>query len=778
MSAHDPVAAGQPATATTTIAHSHGATIMNLFQSRIAILALATAFGANAHAAIFTVGTGSGCTHGTIQAAIDAANNSAGADTIRLTRSLTYQPEANTINTAQELTVEGGYATCDQTSPDTTDTVVSGAGGSHAPVFTITAPTGALIHLRRLNITGGDVDGSGNGGGIRFEGDGVLVITDTLITQNTAGYGGGIYAKGTGSHTELVLGANVVVSNNTARYDGGGIMSYGVELSMLDAGSNILLNHALGTGSYGRGGGLYIYAGDRPSYAYIGSGSGLFGVIYSNDARLGGGVAVVSAGTDTAELQLYATDTQYPAAIIANHASEKGGGIYVSSSQANAHLWNAVLDGNDASNGAAAYMAAGSGLYVNFAGLPAAASGCVVGADCGRITNNTADTSAASQSAIVYGESGTTIQFGYLPTAAPADARGGVLINHNQASSVFGGAGTTQIHRSVISDNITSADLITQSTNPLYLIDSTIAGNSIGSGSAILHTVNSAVTIQRSILWQPGSTSLSRSGGSLAIDHSDASENGSLGGGFAAYSFDPFFIDPAHGDYGLRVGSSAIDLAPAMTGNERDALSQARDLDLPNADVGGTRDIGALERQSLQPIVLNGDFDHADLRLWTKYGGAWDGTQNVVGDAGSGSWKYSTSSAPSLDVVVADQCIVLPTAGTYSLDGWGKGGGSTFQARDYAVVKWEVRTQTNGACTSGVIASGELILGYGTSWLQPAQPAIIDLPEEQYGRYLSIRLILVARDGGYTAPRAISAWFDGITLDLEPGDVIFKDGFQ
>jgi predicted outer membrane repeat protein len=759
-----------------------GDAIMNFLRSRIIALALTTAFGANAQAAIFTVGTPSGpgqpCTHGTIQSAITAANNSAGADTIRLTRSLTYEPEANTINTGQELTIEGGYATCDQVNSDTTNTIVSGAGGAHAPVFSITAPTGALIHLRRLTIRGGDVDGSGNGGGIFFEGDGVLEITDSLITQNTAGFGGGIYAKGTASNAELVLGANVVVSSNTARYDGGGVLAYGIEMSMLDPGSNILLNHALGTGSYGRGGGLYVYAGDRPSYAYIGSGSGLFGAIYANDARLGGGVAIVSAGTDAAELQLFTTAPAYQAAVIANTASEQGGGIYTSSSQAKARLWNAVLDSNDAPNGAAAYMAAGSGLYVNFAGLPEASTGCIAGTDCGRITNNTADTDTSSHGAIIYGESGTTIQFGYLPTAAPADARGGVLIHDNEACSVFGGAGTTQIHRSVISDNITSADLITQSSNPLSLVDSTIAGNAIGGGSAILRTVNSAVTIQRSILWQPGSTSLSRSGGSLTIYLTDASENTSLGGGLAAYTFDPLFIDPAHGDYGLRVGSGAIDFAPAVVGNERDAYSQLRDVDLPNPDYGGTRDIGALERQSLQPIVLNGDFDYSDLRLWTKFDGAWDGTQNIVGGAGSGSWKYSISDTNATDVIVADQCIVLPAAGTYLLNGWGKGGGSTFQTRDYAIVKWEVREQTDGTCTAGVVASGELTLGYGTSWGHPAQPASIDLPEAQFGDQLSIRLILVAHDGGVTASHSISAWFDGITLEVEPSDVIFKDGFE
>lgn len=740
-------------------------------------LALVATFTCTAQAAIFTVGTGNGCSHGTIQAAVNAANNAAGPDTVRLTRSLTYEPEADTIDTGQELTVEGGYATCDQATADSTRTIVSGAGGAHAPVFTITAPLGALIHLRRLTISGGDVDGGGTGGGIRFEGDGILDIADSLVTQNTAGYGGGIYVNGTGSHAELVLGDNVTISNNTARFNGGGIQAQGVELSMLGANSGVLLNDALGTsGSGGYGGGLYLYAASRPSYAYIGSGAPFFGAFYGNTAKFGGGVAIGSAGSDTAQLQLFSTTTAYQATIVGNMASQLGGGIHVSSEKSSARLWNALLNDNSAPNGAAAYVASGSGLYVNFAGLPGAAVPCAAGSDCGRIADNVAN-SDTSPGAIVYAESGATIQLGYLPTSAPTDARGGLLIQNNTAGSVFGGAATTQIYRTVISGNSTSSDVIQQSSNPLYIVDTTIAGNNIGGGSAILRTSNSDVTIQRSILWQPGSTSLSRSGGTLTVERSDASENISLGGGFAIATFDPFFIDPAHGDFGLRAGSGAIDYAPDLTGNERDALARTRDVDLPNADNPGTRDIGALERPALQPLVLNADFDYPDLRLWTKFDGGWDGTQNIVGGNGSGSWKYSITSTNAAEVVVAEQCIVLPVPGTYLLNGWGKGGGSTMQTRDYAILKWEVRKQSSGICTQGVVASGQMTLGGGTNWGHPAQPAIIDLPEAQFGDRLSIKLILVAHDGGITAPHPISAWFDGITLDLDR-DVIFADDFE
>jgi len=746
------------------------------------LIAIAALSGAHAQAAVFTVGSGAGCTHGTIQSAINAANTSAGTDTIRLTRSLTYEPEANTINTAQELTVEGGYATCDQASPDATRTVVSGAGGTHAPVFTITAPTGALIHLRMLTISGGDVDGGGLGGGIRFEGDGILDIADSLITQNTAGYGGGIYAKGTGSHTELVIGANVAIGSNTARYDGGGVLADGIEMSMLDAGSSIVSNKALGTGGTGGfGGGLFVRAASLPSYAYIGSGAPVFGAFWGNSALYGGGVAVVSQGSDAAELQLFATDPVRQAYAGYNSASVQGGGLYVSSSQAKARLWNAVLDNNDAPNGAATYLASGSGLYVNFAGLPAAAASCAVGADCGRITSNVANTDT-NPGAIVYGENGTTVQFGYLPTAAPADARGGVTIRNNTAGSVFGGAASTQIYRSVISDNTTSGDVVSQSTQPLYLVDSTIAGNAIGGGSAILRTVNSAVAIQRSILWQPGSTSWSHSGGTLAIDHTDASENASLGGGFAAYTFNPLFIDPGHGDYGLRAGSGAIDFAPAIAGDDRDAYGQPRDKDLLNEDFGGPRDIGALERQSLQPMVLNDSFD-VDLRLWDTVSAGTttrDTTQNASGATGSGS-AHVTRANPSFgqETRGISQCIHLPGPAVYALNGWGRGSGNPPVVGDQAKLFWEYRPSGGENCTNGAAtASGSLLLSSASSWRRPAQPSLIEVSEASWGNSPSIVIYLSAVESG-PGTTVTNAWFDGITLDVIPlDDVIFKNGFD
>ena len=63
----------------------------------------------------FRVGTGSGCTHATIQAAIDAAAATPETDFIRVTRSLDYSDQALEIED-QSLVLEGGYATAPPTA--------------------------------------------------------------------------------------------------------------------------------------------------------------------------------------------------------------------------------------------------------------------------------------------------------------------------------------------------------------------------------------------------------------------------------------------------------------------------------------------------------------------------------------------------------------------------------------------------------------------------------------------------------------------------------------
>lgn len=767
----------------------------------------------NALAAVFTVGAPSGagqaCTHGTIQSAITAAESSAGADTIRLTRSLTYEPEANSINTGQVLTVEGGYATCTQASADNVKTTVSGTGGATEPVFRVTVNTGGLVLLRKLTISGGDEDGSGKGGGIYFRGNGILEIQESSISNNLAGSGGGIYAEGTGSDAELVIGANVAIAGNTARYNGGGIVANQVEMSMLQTGSVLFNNEALGIGGTGGfGGGLYVFAGPRSSFAYIGSGTSGLGAIYGNQAVYGGGVSVNGFNDDVdgfseSALQLFTTVASNPAKISNNFASIAGGGIYLESSAgatngkiiASAELWNASLEYNAAAEGAAVFAIGAetfllpdtpSWLYLNASSAPAGAIPCSEGADCGGLIGNVAEdiNGQATNGSVVRGATSGSFYIGDSSYSGSYIPRGGTLVQANEGASLVHVTNDDDcevyLHNALITDNQVSQPLVRfDCEGPFSLVDTTITSNAV-SGSQLLSSTDSTVTIARSILWQPGLTTLARSGGSQSITAVIASEVASLGGGTEAILVEPRFIDPAHSDYRLRAASPAVDFATAVSGDDRDANSLPRDQDLPiKANVRGVRDAGAFERQSIQPLVLNAEFDFSDLRLWTWFSGDWDGTQNVAGGNGSGSWKFSIAGTSQPRYFVGQQCIHLPGPGRYSLNGRGKGGGNTVQNRDYAILGWELRHSGTEQCNVGVPnVSGELTVGSGTNWGQAAQPAIIDLAPLDWSPTSSITVTLIAMDGGDAFPRNISAWFDGITLEVDGSDVIFADDFD
>ncbi|MEO7325931.1 MAG: hypothetical protein ABIW82_13995, partial [Dokdonella sp.] len=185
-----------------------------------ALLAVALfAAAAPAFAITYTVGNSQDCTHSTVAAALTAAENHAGADSIHITRDGTYAQQAITFTTAQEITLSGGYADCTTSTDDGTYTTLNGSGGAHAPVLTINGSTGSLVHLRELSITGGDVANTGSaGGGIYYTGNGLLDIADSSISNNVGAYGGGINVGGTDDAAELDIGPNTTIVNNTAYY--------------------------------------------------------------------------------------------------------------------------------------------------------------------------------------------------------------------------------------------------------------------------------------------------------------------------------------------------------------------------------------------------------------------------------------------------------------------------------------------------------------------------------------------------------------------------------
>ena len=242
------------------------------------VAALAFGLPGLAAAATYSVGNDpASCDFAEVQLAVNAAETNPGGDTIRVAAG-SYTAQAIVID-SQTLTIEGGYASCTAASPTATSTL-DGAGGSADSVLAVTGLNN-IVHLRRLQIIGGDETDDANGGGLQLAG-GQVTLSDVEIANNRAGYGGGIYA----SDVSLILGSNVRVIGNTAHHSGGGIRLSGASLRA-DADAIYIGFNDAGSGN---GGGIAV----RSSVADLGSpGFGTLPMLHANEAAYGAAIATV-----------------------------------------------------------------------------------------------------------------------------------------------------------------------------------------------------------------------------------------------------------------------------------------------------------------------------------------------------------------------------------------------------------------------------------------------------------------------------------------------------
>ncbi len=767
------------------------------------VLLLGLAQAPIATAAIFTVGPASSCTHTTLQAALDSAANNSGADVVRIVRTATWNGIQASTNTDQDVEIVGGWTTCTSQQP-TGNTVLDGSGGQARSVIALRGS--GDFTLRNLEIRGGDQAGDDDGGGVHFHGSGILRIIDSVITENSADEGGGLYAHGITSLAEVIL-ENTVISYNTARNHGGGALAQELEMTIRGVGSAIMFNSAGGSG-----GGLFVRSGDRGSYAYVSG--GLFGV-QGNTAAIGGGIAVETTGDDNelAEVQVFST-TGEPVLIANNVATERGGGIHVqprydpgigsgfpgSETTAVAQLRNVDLRGNRAPVGAAIHLshdnwgvlgnsAMGGGAYFNVPvpvhALNAAAAPCPVGRPCGYIRDNT--TGNTTGAVIHLSEDARFV----ASRVAFQDNDGGWLMYLSGEESTRMYLDNTLITGNSVQNALIRDDQNEDSSNVYVSLDhATIADNTIGANGVL--SINEDFALRRSIVDQPGkaifASNVGSSGGSRDIQHVIAIANALPSGVTYAVSR---FVDRANGDYMPMAGARAVDFAPTQAGGGVDLFGHARAVDVPvNPNEGGLTDVGALERPYLQPLVLNADFD-VDLRQWeTLAPSARDATQNVTGPAGSGSLQ-ATIGVDQARVAVRRQCIHLPGPGLYALDGWGRATGvAPFTPPNRVWLDWELRysTATIDGCTNAPTArTGSLLLSSGSTWATPVSPAFIDVPADVWGMYTTLTVYLVVQNGSPIAPTGVgpeavlggpSGWFDGITLSTDFDDTIFSDGFD
>ena len=568
-----------------------------------------------AHATSYHVGAG--CTYTTVQAAITAAMAISGSwPKIYVATNQTYSNQAISIgpNLQSHITLIGGVPDCGTSTSSGNTTITGGAGKS-----VITIRGAVSVNLSHLTITGGnDVIGGNDdsGGGIDYAGTGYMNIGDSSIESNSAVYGGGIRFQGNGGAADLYINANTFITSNTAQSSGGGIRAEGQATLHIDAPQTwIAFNKALGT----QGGGILLVG---PAYAHIGSPGYLLGpLLYQNTAPYGGGMALISEITGPARADLFASDPAKPVRVEQNRAANAGGGVYLLSYAhmegsgaipqeiATLQMEGARVDDNAAQEGSGIYadifytsinFPSGSQVYMYSGGS------CGSGVECNSVSNNRAVTVDNTGHDVATAGSAILIQTEGVLRARQLAMRG------NQGGHAIRVADS--LHQQLLLDSCLIAgntvpqelamqgdyntELITLGIASAAINQCTIANNSNG-GYAVLYA-NADLTLTNSIVAQgPWRTLLNAdAGATTTLDYVMSMETNSLSGGTHIIQADPAFVDAGHGDFHLSLNSPAVDVAPAVAGDDRDLDYRPRDQDLPEVpNMDGVRDLGAYERQ-------------------------------------------------------------------------------------------------------------------------------------------------------------------------------------
>lgn len=209
-------------------------------------------------------------------------------------------------------------------------------------------------------FTDSDVYNYNQGGGIYLAGGNTLTITDTTVSNNRAGRGGGIYAYGSSGKDIALTLKETVIEENEARSsrassygDTGGIYFYGYGTLTLEDGTKIINNSA--TVSTG---GLYIGGASAASaHTYMMATTPGAIEISGNKITNTGSYGTYGGGVTHSGGSWHAENVR----ISNNEAVTQGGGIYSSSSTSYSYFRNMMISDNRAGDGAA--LAISSGRY-------------------------------------------------------------------------------------------------------------------------------------------------------------------------------------------------------------------------------------------------------------------------------------------------------------------------------------------------------------------------------------------------------------------------------
>lgn len=216
-------------------------------------------------------------------------------------------------------------------------------------VFDVSA--GVTFNLADLTVTGGNVEGPKDGGGIRS--NGTVSLTDAEVTDNEAdGNGGGIFSNGTLTLTTSTISDNTgdfgggvfnddgtvtvtdsLLSTNTAMTDGGGFFNdRTATVNILGSTVNGNMAGRDGAGIYNNDSGTAnITDSTVTRNTAVGDGGGLFSELAANSTLTNSTIAFNSAANGGGIFNQDGVVTVSLASISANQAANDGGGLFVTS---------------------------------------------------------------------------------------------------------------------------------------------------------------------------------------------------------------------------------------------------------------------------------------------------------------------------------------------------------------------------------------------------------------------------------------------------------------
>lgn len=279
-----------------------------------------------AQAATFTVTNLNDGGAGSLRDAISTANITAGADVVNFQPGLTG---TITLTTGQ-LAISDSV---DIQGPGAADLSVSGNDSSR--VFYIYSGANLLdVTISNLTVR----DGAANIGGGIVNFDENLTLDGVVVTENNAsGDGGGLWMDGFSFSFTI---RNSTFSGNTSAATGGGIY---VEDTNDDGISNLIQDTTISGNSATRGGGIYFYDPDSPITIDRTT-------IADNIASIRGGGFFIE-DTDTAGAMVISNST------ISGNSAPAGGGMYFYEPDNPLTFRNVTISGNHATAGS------GGGLF-------------------------------------------------------------------------------------------------------------------------------------------------------------------------------------------------------------------------------------------------------------------------------------------------------------------------------------------------------------------------------------------------------------------------------